>query len=208
MENAKNTFQRTSYLRFACVVVLLLLFVLQSSVRGAEIIDIEVDRDGRRYELVSTTHFDATPEQVFAVLIDYDQLSRISATIKDSRYIESTDGGPAVVYSRVGACVFFYCKTVEKFERLEFRKPTYIQTTAIPERSDVIYSQSEWLLEADSNGGTTVVFRLEFEPDFWVPPLIGPMVIKRVLIEDGANAVDQIEALAQKLPQSDPLKEP
>lgn len=194
--------------RFACRGTLLLLLVQQPLALGAEIVDIEVNRDGRRYELVSTTHFDANPQQVFAVLIDYDELSRISPTIKESRFVESSNDGPAVVYSRVRACVFFYCKTVEKFEQLEFKKPTYIQTTAIPERSDVVYSQSEWSLEADRNGGTTVVYRLEFEPDFWVPPLIGPMVIKRVLIEDGANAVDQIEAMAQKLTQFDPVKGP
>ncbi|NOX70865.1 MAG: hypothetical protein GXP15_16920 [Gammaproteobacteria bacterium] len=182
---------------------LLLVLLLQSLALGAEIVDIEVDRDGRRYTLVSTTLFDASPERVFAVLIDYDQLARISPTIKDSRHVESTDDGPAVVYSRIGACVFFYCKTVEKYEYLEFVRPTYILTTAIPERSDVIYSQSEWSLEASGNGGTTVVYRLEFEPDFWVPPLIGPMVIKRALVADGAIAVEQIEILAQKLANFD-----
>jgi len=189
-----KTLQRLAYHCGA----LLLMLVLQSLALGAEIVDIEVNRDGRRYALVSTTHFDASPEQVFSVLIDYDQLSRISTTIKESRFVESSDDGSAIVYSRVGACVFFYCKTVEKYERLEVVKPTFIQTTAIPERSDVVYSQSKWSLTADSNGGTSVVYRLEFEPDFWVPPLIGPMMIKKVLIDDGAAAVDHIEAMALK----------
>lgn len=34
------------------------------------------------------------------------------------------------------------------------------------------------------------------EPDFWVPPLIGPWIIKRTLKVDGMDAIGRIEALA------------
>ncbi len=169
---------------------------------GAEVTDIEIKRDGSRYVLVSTTHYDATPEQVFGVLIDYDRLAEISDAIEESRYIEPGDDGQVLVYTRIGACVFFYCKTIEKIEHLEFTHPTYIQTTAIPDRSNVLYSQSEWKLAAADGGGTEVIYRFEFEPNFWVPPLIGTMIIKRVFIDDGASTVDQIEKLAQKRPDS------
>jgi len=73
--------------------------------------------------------------------------------------------------------------------------PCYIAATAIAERSTVHYSRSEWSLYADSDG-TTVIYRLEFEPGFWVPPLVGPIVIKRMLLKRGAAAVEAIEAMA------------
>ena len=182
--------------------ILCLLALLLPFARGAEIMDIKVDRDGRRYTLVSTMHFDAMPDQVFSVLIDYDELAGVSTTIKESRYLESDGDSRTLVYTRIGVCAFFFCTTVEKIEYLEFTRPVYIRTTAIPERSDVRYSRSEWQIPADDRGGTQVIFRLEFEPDFWIPPIFGPMVIKRILIADGASAVDLIEALAQKLPES------
>jgi hypothetical protein len=47
-----------------------------------------------------------------------------------------------------------------------------------------------------------VIFRLEFEPDFWVPPLLGPIVLKHALKGDGASAAKKIEALAQELADS------
>jgi len=183
--------------------LILLSALLLPLANGAEITDIEINRSGSRYLLVSRTHFDATPEQVFRVLLDYDQLAEISKTIKESRYLEPEDDGQALVYTRIRVCVFFFCKTIEKIERLDFTRSSYIKTTAIPERSDVRYSRSEWELAAADDGGTQVIFRLEFEPDFWVPPLVGPMVIKRVLVDDGASAVNRIELLAQQLPYSD-----
>ena len=164
---------------------------------GADIRSIEVERDGVRYRLVSMTHFESPQQDVFDALIDYDQLAAISETIKESRYLDPAEDGEPLVFTRLGACVLFYCQTVEKVERLEFDTPCYIATTALPERSDVRYSRSEWTLAAASGGGTDVTYRLEFEPDFWVPPIVGPMLIKRLLLEDGTSAVQEIEAMAR-----------
>jgi len=200
-ENGINTINVNSH-RYRITLTLLLHWFAVLPAVGGEILEVQVDRDGPRYILVSTTVFDAAPEQIFRVLIDYDRLDEISETIKESRYLESDVIGQTLVFTRIGACVFFYCKTVEKTEQLIFTRPDFIQTTAIPERSNVLYSRSEWTLEASENGGTRVMFRLEFEPDFWVPPLLGPLVIKHALKADGASAVEKIDALAQELAAS------
>ncbi len=200
-ENGINTINVNSH-RYRITLTLLLHWFAVLPAVGGEILEVQVDRDGPRYILVSTTVFDAAPEQIFRVLIDYDRLDEISETIKESRYLESDVIGQTLVFTRIGACVFFYCKTVEKTEQLVFTRPDFIQTTAIPERSNVLYSRSEWTLEASENGGTRVMFRLEFEPDFWVPPLLGPLVIKHALKADGASAVEKIDALAQELAAS------
>ena len=41
-----------------------------------------------------------------------------------------------------------------------------------------------------------MIYDFEMEPGFWVPPIIGPYVIKRALKASGANAVNRIEAVA------------
>lgn len=180
----------------------LLSFSIASVAHGAEIRSVDFEHDGNRYTLVSDTHFDAEPENIFAVLTDYDHIAQISETIKESRYLDPGDDGQALVFTRIGSCVLFFCKTVEKVERVESIRPTYIQTTAIPERSNVRYSKSEWVLTVDEGGGTKVIYRVEFEPDFWVPPVIGPLLIKHALIEEGATAVQQIELMAQQCASS------
>lgn len=165
---------------------------------GAEILDVEIEHDGARYRLVSTTHFDAPQQDVFDTLTDYDQLARISETIKESHYLSPAEDGQQLVFTRLGACVLFYCKTIVKVERLELDTPCRIVTTAIPERSNVLFSRSEWLFTTEKDGGTIVVYQLEFEPGFWVPPIIGPLIIRNLLIKDGASAVQEIEAMAKR----------
>ncbi len=67
---------------------------------------------------------------------------------------------------------------------------------ANPEISDFKLSKETWTFVAE-NGGTVVTYRLLMEPDFWVPPGIGPYLIKRKFRNNGGDAIDRIEAIAQ-----------
>ena len=52
---------------------------------------------------------------------------------------------------------------------------------------------------SDAEGGTIVTYHLYMRPDFWVPPAVGPYMIKRKLRREAGKALDRIEALAQEL---------
>jgi hypothetical protein len=59
-------------------------------------------------------------------------------------------------------------------------------------------SNESWRF-AEHEGGTVVTYELLMEPDFWVPPAIGPYLIKRKLKKDGGRALNRIEVIAQEL---------
>ena len=166
---------------------------------AATIRTVQIDRQDGRYVLVSDTFLQAPPNAVFRVLTDYDQFARISSVFEESRFVGPDDDGTPLVYTRVEGCVWFFCKTMERVERLEFTAPDFIATTALPARSDFRYSRSEWQLSPEGDNGTRVLYRLEMEPDFWIPPVLGPMILKRKLVQGGADAVTRIEVLAKQL---------
>jgi hypothetical protein len=39
---------------------------------------------------------------------------------------------------------------------------------------------------------------MEMEPNFWLPPFVGPWFLKRTLLQGAPAAIDQIELLAQQ----------
>jgi hypothetical protein len=83
-------------------------------------------------------------------------------------------------------------------ERLETDAPYRIKSIALPESSNFKHSTSEWLLERDG-GDTKMIYKLEMEPDFFVPPLVGPWYFKRTLSQGGLRALTRIERLAREL---------
>jgi hypothetical protein len=179
-------------------VLLLAAAAAAAPVCAAVLNDLEITRDSARYELTADVLMDASPEAIFQVLTDYDRFDRISSIYKESSYLEPAEDGTPLVYTRVEGCLLFFCMNMRRVERLETRWPQWIRTTALPERSDFHFSQSEWVLVPEGDG-TRVSYRLEMEPDFRVPPVIGPWVLKRRLLSGGARAVERIERLAQEL---------
>ncbi len=167
---------------------------------AAAIDDLDVTRERGRYSLEANARLDATPESIYAVLTDFDDnaYARISRAYKESRYLEPAADGTPLVYTRMEGCMLWHCMTIERTERLETDAPRWIKSTALPEGSNFKHATSEWVLERDGDG-TKMNYKIEMEPDFFVPPIIGPWYLKRTLSQGGLRAVTRIERLAREL---------
>jgi hypothetical protein len=172
-----------------------------SALAGAATMDtLDVTRQRGRYSLAAEARLDATPESIFAVLTNFadNGYSRISRAYKESRYLEPAADGTPVVYTRMEGCALWHCMSLERTERLETDAPLWIKSTTLPEGSNFKYSTSEWVLERDGEN-TKMKYTLEMEPDFFVPPVVGPWYLKRTLSQGGLRAVTRIERLAREL---------
>jgi hypothetical protein len=171
-----------------------------SSVLAATLRQVDVSRDRGRYHVFADTHLDATPAAVYKVLLDFDgdRYAQISEIYKESSYLPPDGDGTPLVYTRVEGCLLLFCRSMRRVERLEVVTPQFIRSRALPERSDFKYSMSEWSLEPE-DGGTKVTYQMEMEPDFWLPPFVGPWFLKRTLLRGAPEAIDQIERLAQQV---------
>jgi hypothetical protein len=171
-----------------------------SALGGAATIDgLEVTRQRGRYSLQAEAQLSASPESIYAVLTDFDDnaYSRISRAYKESRYLEPAADGTPLVYTRLEGCALWHCMSLERTERLETMRPHWIKSTTLPEGSNFKHSTSEWQLER-AGDGTKMTYKLEMEPDFFVPPVVGPWYLKRTLSQGGLRAVARIERLARE----------
>jgi hypothetical protein len=170
-----------------------------SSSLPATLRTVDVSRNRDRYRVVADTHLDATPGAIYAVLLDFDgdRYQRISEIYKESSYLPPDNDGTPLVYTRVEGCLLRYCRSMRRVERLEVVTPEFIRSRTVPERSDFKYSLSEWTFAAEGSG-TRVTYEMEMEPNFWLPPFVGPWFLKRTLLKGAPNAIDQIELLAQQ----------
>ena len=174
---------------------------------AATIDGFDVTKKKGIYFFEANVHLDATRESIYAVITDFDDnaYSRISRSYKESRYLEPAEDGTPIVYTRMEGCMKRRCISFARTERLETDAPRWIKSTALPELSDFKHAMSEFVLEPDGDG-TMMIYRLEVEPDFWVPPLIGPWVLKRSVSKGALRAVARIEGLARELDGRPPLE--
>jgi hypothetical protein len=170
-----------------------------SSSLPATLRTVDVSRLEDRYRVVADTYLDAPPQAIYKVLLDFDgdRYQRISEIYKESSYLPPDIDGTPLVYTRVEGCLLRYCRSMRRVERLEVVTPQFIRSRTVPERSDFKYALSEWTFAAEGLG-TRVTYMMEMEPDFWLPPFVGPWFLKRTLLRGAPQAIDQIELLAKQ----------
>ena len=159
---------------------------------------IEVDYDKGIYTMNSQVWFDATVEQVYEIFRYWDNSTKFSSSITESRDVEPDAQGRPQFYVRNKGCVLFFCTSFERRGYVEAELNEVIFAFVDPETSDFHLSNESWRFEK-RNGGTVVTYDLEMTPKFWIPPGIGPYLIKRKLRRSGGNAIDRIEILAQAI---------
>lgn len=175
--------------------ILLPLFWLGSAA-AAELRDINVEHSRGRYTVHSVVWFDASVEQVFEVFRQWDLSTKFSSAIAESRDLAADELGRPQYYVRNEGCLLFFCKSFVRQGYVELHVNEKLKAIANPDISDFRLSNETWTFAAE-DGGTIVAYHLLMEPKFWIPPGIGPYLIKRKFRNNGGDAIDRIEAIAQ-----------
>jgi hypothetical protein len=180
--------------------------LLASTVAGAaEIRGLDLVKEDKVYRLLARVHVEAPQEAVFEVLNDYEGFPRLSSVFREGGIVEPIENGRGVVYIHMNACVLFYCRDVKLVEWLEVEPFERMVVTVDPDRSDLEFGRGTWLLASDEQG-TLLDYEVEMKPRFWIPPVLGPLVIKAVARSRGIRAVRRLEYLASGQPIPEDLR--
>lgn len=185
-------FERTKSPAF----LMLALLLGAAPVLSADLRGLTVELEDGHYLLTSESWLDASVEEIYRVLTDYELFVEISSGYVESHNTAAAKDGKPGFYTRMQGCVLVWCKSFERSGHLTLRPMSNIVALVDPEVSDFDYSRESWELIAE-DGGTVMIYHFEMDPGFWVPPVIGPFYIKRTLVRAGEDAIERIEALAQ-----------
>lgn len=183
---------------------LMLGLCMVHAVRAADFYSLSVSRDGDTYSMSADAHLAAPPAAVYAVLTDYEHLTRISSAVQKSRVVQHLDDGATLVYTDSRACALFFCKHITETQRFTKPGPEDIVAEVVPEQSNLKSGRTVWHLEAEGEG-TRLHWQMEAVPAFWVPPFIGPSLVQRGLRTEGRRGVTGVEKLARERAHLPPL---
>lgn len=164
---------------------------------AAEITGVAVSHGEGAYHLSLEAEIHAPPLAVFAVITDYDRLTRLHESIRRSEVLRRIDACTTEVYTEVRACVAVFCRTVRRVERIEEDPPHELRATIVPDSSNVSSGEVVWRLEPDATG-THLSYASTLNPDFWIPPLVGPGMMKLSLETTTREMIQNVEDLARQ----------
>ena len=176
----------------------LLLCLFSAPTAAAQFYSLEVSHDGGLYRMVADVHLAAPPDEVYKVLTDYEHLTRVSPSVVKSALVRRPDASTALVYTDTRICTFLFCRHARELQRIAETSPLDLSAQVVPQPANNIKSGNASLhLEAEQ-GGTRMHWELSIEPDFWVPPWIGPLLLSGSLRAESERSVEGIEKLARE----------
>src|SRR5690625_4487319 len=174
---------------------LCLMFVPAVSL-AADVHSLSVKDNDGSYVVDLRIRINAGPQALYKVLTDYNRLDRINPAISYARLLPTPDGTPPKLKSKIHMCILFYCRNLIQVQKM-YATPGFVRAVIVPGESDFKKGSAYWRLKARGTGATLMHFHADMTPDFWVPPLIGPWMIKRVLRSEAVRTARALESVAR-----------
>lgn len=185
--------------RFAGLALALATTLAATTSQAVEIHSVDVQHDQARYRISMRVTLDAPAAATYAVFADLPRLREVNPAVREVRVLEALPNDARRVFTEVRACVSLYCRHLKQVQDMRFEprgNGGRVRAQVLPERSDFRYGDANWDFR-DCEGRTCLDFDAELEPAFWVPPLIGPWLIKRKLHEEAVETSKGLERLAR-----------
>ncbi|MDX1518575.1 MAG: SRPBCC family protein [Gammaproteobacteria bacterium] len=169
-----------------------------SSLACAGTVDsLQVSYQKGRYSIQLSATVDAGTTEVFHVITDYDQLHRLSDSFVESRLLDAVNDEKKRSLLVTNTCILFYCFRSRMVEDITEHPDHEVISTVDVKESDYRFGRNHWILTPLSGNRTRLQFSCEKEPAFWIPPVIGPWLLKHRMRAEALETMRRIETLAR-----------
>jgi hypothetical protein len=174
----------------ACCLILLILCSPASTADKVE--ELSVTYSDGEYRLQITDVLDAPVEYVYRVITDYIHEYLINPTITDVQFLPSGNEEVIRVRNISKHCIGPFCFPVVWTGDIVTTSDGDIEVKTIPELSDFESGHAVWHIRPQGNN-TRLIYESRLNPAFFIPPVIGEMLIKKHIKDETLNTFRNIE---------------
>ena len=170
--------------------------------QAAQVLDVQVTRDGGRFLIGMHITLDAPPPAVFRALQDYSAMMRYNPDLRSVRIQSTGVAGRVRLFTAVHTCVLVFCKTMHQEQIMTAvveANGGVLEAKLLPRGGAFKAGSGRWTVGICRTAAslTCLDARIELVPAFWVPPVIGPWVIRRKMVEEARRTGAGLELVAQ-----------
>lgn len=180
-----------------------MLLCLATQAHAAQVSAVRVTRSGERFSIDMHMVIDAPAPAVFRALQDYATMARYNPDLRSVR-VELTAAPDRVrLFTTVHLCVLIFCKTMHQEQIMTATAGAgggRLNADLVPRGGDFKEGHGLWLVRpCPARPGTCMDVRIQLLPAFWVPPVIGPWVLRRKMDEEARRTGAGLELTARAM---------
>jgi len=168
---------------------------------AAQVLGVQVEQDEQRFRIDMQVAIDAAPLPVFRALQDYAAMPRYNRDLRAVRIEPTSVPNTVRLFTTIHTCVLLFCKTMHQEQLMTATAHAtggLLEAVLIPQ-SGAFSGQGHWLVKPceAQRPSACLDIQLELVPQFWVPPLIGPWLIRRTMYEEAERSTRGLEQVAR-----------
>lgn len=157
--------------------------------------NVAVSKDKGQYKISVSSHLDIAQPELRKLLTNYPLVAQSNPAVKSLEVVSESPAGVTRIKATLKVCVWFYCRQLKQTQDMTLLGNGHLHADIIPSESDFKHGHADWRMMVEGEG-SRLLFSAALTPDFWVPPLIGPYVIKKKMREEAIETVLGLEHLA------------
>ena len=156
----------------------------------------EINYKRGTFNLTFIALIEGSSDAVRAIVTDYERMHQLNKHITESRVIERYGPNTLKRALVMKYCILIFCFDMDFVENVE-ETPDTVTTTIIPEESTFKDGIAVWRIESVDATHTRMSVIATNTPRFWIPPLIGPMILKRAFLKEARATGANLERIAK-----------
>jgi len=179
----------------ATVAAACLFALFAARTRAGEVLLTEVTHDEGRYTVRFDVRIAAPRDRLAFYLTDYGNYAKYFDSVTASRV--EPRGAASRVFLTLSSCILFFCRSVRIAKDVRTAPDGAIVGRIVAGESDFEEAEERWRVTAE-NGATRLRYEAELVPAFYVPPVIGPWLIRYKIRDVLATNAEKLERLAAR----------
>lgn len=190
-----------------------ILLCLAMQAHAAQVPEIRVTRSGARFLIDMPMVIDAPAPAVFRALQDYATMARYNPDLRSVRVELTAEPDRVHLFTTVHLCVLVFCKTMHQ-EQIMTATATAdggsLNAVLLPKGGEFKGGHGLWIVRPcpAARAATCMDVRIQLLPAFWVPPLIGPWVLRRKMDDEARRTGAGLELSARAMAAAQAARRP
>jgi hypothetical protein len=164
--------------------------------------EFSVTEEDGEYRLRITEVLDAPADYVHRVITDYRRAYRINPAITEVEILPSDDADVTRVRNHSEHWVGPFCFKIDWVGDINEVQPGHLRVVTVPELSSFESGSAYWRIVSVGER-TRVIHESSLKPKFFIPPVIGDLLMKKYLQKDTLATFKRIECNAMIMLERD-----
>jgi len=177
------------------VICLIILILCSSALTADELEELSVTNTDGEYSLRIAGVLNVPADYVRRVITDYKHADRIDPAITNVEVLPTGRSEVVRVRNFSEHCIGPFCFAIAWTGDIQETRDGDIQVKTIPELSNFTSGSAIWRIRPQGER-TRVLYESSLKPAFFIPPVIGDLIVKKHIKDDAVDIFKNIERQA------------